>query len=246
MNPGVRFVVAHDTGNPGSRAAANVAYYERSRNEASVSAHLFVDDSEIIECIPALTAALPEKAWHVRESPTADDRIYGFDANDAAIGVEYCYGPRINADEAYRRYVWVMAYACSLHGLDPSRAIVGHFFLDPTRRDDPVKGLGYSRRTYEQLLRDIVSEYVECSDEILPPGTPWPAAGRVVTRVRLNVREAPNLRAAIWQTLPTGTAVDYVAVVEGEAVNGNSVWLQDARNHVFWSGGVALDPNEIA
>ena len=53
MSPGVRFIVAHDTGNPGSTAAANVKYYERSRNEMSASAHIFVDDKEIVECIPA-------------------------------------------------------------------------------------------------------------------------------------------------------------------------------------------------
>ncbi len=52
MSPGVRFIVAHDTGNPGSTAANNVSYYERSRNDQSASAHIFVDDKEILECIP--------------------------------------------------------------------------------------------------------------------------------------------------------------------------------------------------
>ena len=60
MSPGVKFVVAHDTGNPNSTAGQNVAYYEQSRNELSASAHLFVDDREIIECIPALTGGVPE------------------------------------------------------------------------------------------------------------------------------------------------------------------------------------------
>jgi hypothetical protein len=62
----VRFVVAHDNGNPGSTAAGNVKYYENSRNEKSASAHLFVDDQEILECIPALTG------------PPAPDRIHAF------------------------------------------------------------------------------------------------------------------------------------------------------------------------
>ena len=74
MSPGVRFIVAHDTGNPGSTAANNVSYYERSRNEISASAHLFVDDKEIIECVPALTDT-PEKAWHVLYKVQTDDQM---------------------------------------------------------------------------------------------------------------------------------------------------------------------------
>jgi N-acetylmuramoyl-L-alanine amidase CwlA len=69
--PGVRFIVTHDTGNAASTARANVRYYENSRDKESASAHLFVDDKEILERIPALTAP-PEKAWHViYRAPTA-------------------------------------------------------------------------------------------------------------------------------------------------------------------------------
>lgn len=82
----MKFIVAHDTGNPGSTAAENVDYYERSRDRDSASAHLFVDDREILECIPALTRT-PEKAWHVLYGLPAEGRLYGFDANDVAIGV---------------------------------------------------------------------------------------------------------------------------------------------------------------
>ena len=133
MSPGVRFIVAHDTGNPGSTAANNVSYYERSRNEISASAHLFVDDKEIIECVPALTDT-PEKAWHVLYKVQTDDQMYGVNANDAAIGIEYCYGRNIDADAAYDKYVWLTAYAAHRFGLDPAADIVGHFFLDPDRK----------------------------------------------------------------------------------------------------------------
>lgn len=93
MSPGVKFVVAHDTGNPGSTAAGNVAYYEHSRDEISASAHIFVDDQEILECIPALTQA-PEKAWHVLYNVPSDDQLFGYNANDAAIGVELLRRPK--------------------------------------------------------------------------------------------------------------------------------------------------------
>ncbi len=135
ISPEVKFVVAHDTGNPGSTAAGNVAYYEHSRDEMSASAHLFVDNREILECIPALTVA-PEKAWHVLYSVPTDNHLFECDANDAAIGVEYCYGGSIDADEAYRKYVWLIAYTCHHFGLDPVTAVVGHFFLG----GEPVNG----------------------------------------------------------------------------------------------------------
>lgn len=157
--PGVKFAVAHDTGNAGSTADNNVSYFERTANDANASAHIFVDDKEIIECIPALTSDKPEKAWHVLYNTTKDNELYGYEANDAAIGVEYCYGANINAAESYKRYVWVLAYICYKFNLDPAKAVVGHFILDPARKTDPKSGLAASGRTYEQLLKDIVSEY---------------------------------------------------------------------------------------
>lgn len=158
----VRFIVAHDTGNPNSTARGNVSYYKSSANVSAQSAHLFVDDKDIVECIPTFTGT-PEKAWHVRYDLTGDNQRYGDDANDVAIGVEYCYGSNINAAEAYKRYVWTLAYLCFKFNLPPTGTIVGHFELDPTRRTDPKNGLSASGRTFEQLLQDVVAEYQACT-----------------------------------------------------------------------------------
>lgn len=240
MSPGVRFIVAHDTGNPNSTAANNVSYYENSRDQQSASAHIFVDDHEIIECIPALTAP-PEKAWHVLYNVPTDNQLYGYNANDAAIGVEYCYGDKINADEAYKRYLWVIAYACNKYGLDPAKSIVGHFFLDPQRKTDPVTGLAHSRRTYEQLLRDVVAEYQACTGVISTSAHEIEnALGKVTATTRLNLRKgAPNTIAPIAKTVATGTVLDYTQLTyQGETVNGNATWYGDAEGNWFWSGGV--------
>jgi N-acetylmuramoyl-L-alanine amidase CwlA len=241
LDPGVRFVVVHDTGNPGSTADQNVRYYERSRNEMSASAHLFVDDRQILECIPALTGP-PEKAWHVLYKLPTDDRLFGFDANDAAIGVEYCFGAGIDADEAYRKYVWTVAYLCYRFALDPSRAVVGHFFLDPQRKTDPVTGLAQSRRTYEQLLRDIVAEHAACRQGVEPPApTVTEVEGMVVAMSRLNIRHgAPSRRAPVVQVVGPGTELVYVGLTrEGEPVNGNPVWYRTGVADYFWSGGTS-------
>jgi N-acetylmuramoyl-L-alanine amidase len=239
MSPGVRFVVAHDTGNPKSTAEANVRYYERSRNEESASAHIFVDDRNIIECIPCLTAT-PEKAWHVLYSLPSDNQLFGYNANDAALGVEYCYGGTIDADEAYRKYVWLIAYSCFQFRLNPKLHIAGHFMLDPQRRTDPCTGLGHSRRTYEQLLRDVVQEYEECSGEpVQAPEAPL-KPGTVIATVRLNIRKAlPSTRVPVTQMVPVGTKLGYVDWTDsGEPINGNPRWYQDANGNYFWSGGV--------
>ncbi len=239
MSPGVKFLVAHDTGNPGSTASANVKYYESSRNAAEQSAHLFVDDRELIECIPALQGA-PEKAWHVRRTLLTDNQLYGHNANDAALGVEYCYGGRIDPDEAFRKYVWVLAYACHKYDLDPSQAVIGHAFLDPTRRSDPVTGLLHSRRTYEQLLRSVVDEYNECRQGASPSFNFVSGASAVQAAVKLNLRKAlPSTRAEIQQTVAAGTRLAYVGwVTDGESIQGSAKWYRDANQNYFWSGGV--------
>ncbi len=238
--PGVKFIVAHDTGNPNSTANGNVRYYQNSVNEMSASAHLFVDDRDIIECIPALTGT-PEKAWHVLYGAVADNNLYGYDANDTAIGVEYCFGTNINADEAYNRYVWVMAFICSKFHLDPRKAIVGHFFLDPLRKTDPVTGLARSRRTYEQLLRDVVTEFTACGG-VLRGTPPPPKKGTLTVISRLNIRSnAPSTRSPLVRTVLAGTKLDYVARInDGEPVNGNAVWFKLSDGNFCWSGGVTV------
>jgi N-acetylmuramoyl-L-alanine amidase len=230
----IRFLVAHDTGNPNSTASDNVAWYIRSKDDQSASAHIFVDDKQIIECIPALTGK-PEKAWHVLYNVSKDKELYGVNANDAAIGIEFCSGDNIDADLAYEKYLWVLAKCCFTFGLDPSRDIVGHCVLDPKRKTDPVTGLAQSRRTYKWLRRDIVTEYDNCTGKISSTGT-------ATTVSRLNLRVAPTTRSPVMQVLSANTRVDYKDIeMNGESINNNPVWYQAANGNWFWSGGVVID-----
>src|SRR5688572_30532013 len=87
----IRFLVAHDTGNPNSTASDNVSWYTRPKDRESASAHSCMGDKQIIECSPALTGKA-EKAWRVLYSVPKDSELYGVNANDAAIGIEYCFG----------------------------------------------------------------------------------------------------------------------------------------------------------
>ena len=145
------FLVAHDTGNGGSTAQGNVNWFHG--NPVNASAHTFIDDVNIIEDIP-----LDEKAWHVRYNVNADNRRFGDDANDVAIGVELCYGGNIDFEEAYRKYVWYLAYLCDKYGINPKTNIVGHSDLDPGRKTDPQNALHRYGKTFAGLIRDIRKE----------------------------------------------------------------------------------------
>lgn len=167
-NINVKFIVAHDTGNPGSTAAGNVGYYKRTSNQTYASAHLFSDDKEIIECIPALTGE-PERAYHVIYNARKDNEMYGYNSNDAAIGVEMCWGKGIDSTQSYLRYVWTLAYLCHKFNLDPRRDIVGHDTLDPRRKIDPTNALKYMGKTFNQLVIDVIAEYKDCTGETSTP-----------------------------------------------------------------------------
>jgi hypothetical protein len=236
--PTVKFIVAHDTGNKGSTALNNVTYYENSNNSESASAHLFVDDKFIYECIPALSGT-PEKAWHVLYNKTKDNELYGCDANDAAIGVEYCYGSKINSAEAYKRYIWVMAYICYKFNLDPKKSITAHFILDPERKSDPKSGLADSGRTYEQLLKDIVLEYEECHkvETPAPPVSDIPA--KIIFTVDNNVvdgfmRNGSNYIPASTLQEKLGDVLSWNNIAKELRVNGilaNTI-MKDNVNYV--------------
>jgi hypothetical protein len=238
ITPRVAFLVAHDTGNPGATAAAHARWYRNDPNPPKhvSSAHLFVDDVNIVQTVPALDR--PEQALHVLYNRPTDNTLFGFDANRAAIGVEYCYGGGIDADEAYARFVWVLAYLCHRHQLDPSRTITGHHVLDPGRKTDPVVGLGRSGRSYEQLLRDVVDEFVNCGGGLTAVVAPA-AAGRLITTVHLNERSGPARRHRSLAKLSPGTPVTCTGTVQGEAVFGNGTWCATDRGSYCWSGGLS-------
>ena len=151
-NKGIRFIVAHDTGNPNSTAMQNVSYYISSADHMSASAHAFVDDIAIVECIPET-----EKAWHVLYSVPADNASYGGDANDYALGIELCYFPKDipRTRKAYANYTDYIAHLCSRHGIDPLKSLPGHFQLDPSRKTDPMNAFNLMGISYQSFLNDV-------------------------------------------------------------------------------------------
>ncbi|ASS66469.1 MULTISPECIES: N-acetylmuramoyl-L-alanine amidase [unclassified Paenibacillus] len=149
------FLVAHDTGNPGAGADAHFRYFDTLRDRTA-SAHVFIDDRRILEIIPAGTGEqAAEKAWHVIRNVTTDNERFGYDANDAALGVELCYGGGIGFEAAYGRYVWYLAFCCRKWGLNPSSHIVTHRQLDPMRKQDCEQSLAWGGKSFAELIADV-------------------------------------------------------------------------------------------
>lgn len=165
VRPGTRlktgtpaFFVAHDTGNPGATADNHYTYFN-NLTDRSASAQVFIDDERILEIIPTGTGIDPaEKAWHVLYNVTTDNDRFGFDANDAALGVELCYGGRITFTEAYKRFVWYLAYCCDKWGKNPSTHIASHKQLDPGRKSDCEQALKAGGKTFKGLINDVAAE----------------------------------------------------------------------------------------
>lgn len=150
-NAGITFIVCHDTGNFSSTAQQNVDYFIKTANEIEASAHYFVDDKQVINCIPE-----DEKAWHVRSVVGIDKQMFGIDANDGALGIELCFGGTIDNMKSYQNYVSLIASLCDKYSLDPVTKLIGHDKLDPTRRTDPINSFGYVKKTWQNFVGDVM------------------------------------------------------------------------------------------
>lgn len=149
----IKFIVCHDTGNDGSTASGNVSYYKKSADEESASAHAFIDDTGVIWCIPET-----EKAWHVRYVSPIDNQLYQSEANDDAFGFELCFGSSWTPQRnllAYNNYVELIASMCDKYKLDPTKQLVAHATLDPSRRTDPLNAFKYIGKTWQQFVSDV-------------------------------------------------------------------------------------------
>ncbi|KAE8559753.1 peptidoglycan recognition protein family protein [Paenibacillus polymyxa] len=165
VRPGTRltsgapvFLVAHDTGNPGASADNHYTYFN-GLVDRSASAQTFIDDKKILEIIPTGTGPDPgEKAWHVLYNIKLDNELYGDDANDIALGVELCFGGKIDTLEAYKRFVWYMAYCCNKWSINPRTHIPSHKQLDPARKRDVDQALATIGKTLKELVYDVETE----------------------------------------------------------------------------------------
>ncbi len=53
----------------------------------------------------------------------------------------------------------------------------------------------------------------------------------------LHVRTGPTTQSDIIATYPSGAALNFVEVVNGEDLHGNPRWGHSEQGHYFWLGG---------
>lgn len=237
----VKFIVLHDTGNIGATAKNHYDHYMDTYNKGEASAQLFVDDISIWEVIPAFKDA--EQANHVLFGVTTDNKLFGSDANTSAIGIEMCFfKDKIRSQRAYEKTIWVAAYLCYYHKLDPKKHITAHEILDPQRKCDPTDGLRYSGHTYKEMLADILKEYnaminpvqkvVEKVKEVVLPKT----TKYVVLVDTLNIRVYNNVISKDIGDLHKGDIVDVYSITpNGWAkirVNGRFYYISADTKYV--------------
>jgi LysM repeat protein len=64
-----------------------------------------------------------------------------------------------------------------------------------------------------------------------------PMTCKVTAPDGLNIRAAATSKSALIATYPPGTVLNFVEVVNGENVDGNSHWGRSEQGHYFWLGG---------
>lgn len=147
----IKYLVAHDTGNKNSTARQNVEFYKKSAFEDEASAHAFVDDKEVIWCIPE-----DEKAWHVRYSAGLPPNTKGSYANDCALGIELCFfDDQERTKKAYANYCAELGKLCTKYNLNPYTDIYPHENLDPSRRSDPFSAFLTIGKTWTDFTIDV-------------------------------------------------------------------------------------------
>lgn len=140
----VEKIVIGDTGYRGLTAQAAAG------DRAQAYGHLIVDDTTIIECIPALTSGvgLVERAHFIGTR-------FGqpLKAEENAIFVNLCLGGRIVAAETFVLCVKLVACICQRFELS-AEAIFGACDLDPAR-DDPVSTLEAAGQNLDRLRAQV-------------------------------------------------------------------------------------------
>ena len=132
---GVRDIVIHYVGNPGSTAQQNRDYYANSSSE--VSSHFVIGlNGEIIQCIP-----LHEK------SSASNHR------NKDTISIEVCHPDESGkfTDASYQSLVKLTAWLCDICDLD-SGDIIRHY--DITGKQCPLYFVTYEDK-WEQFKQEI-------------------------------------------------------------------------------------------
>jgi N-acetylmuramoyl-L-alanine amidase CwlA len=127
-------IVIHWTANEnrGADARANIRFFENRKlgRTGYGSAHYFVDDKNIIRCIPE-----DEVAYHVGATSYKTSR-FGSYPNATMIGIEMCVNADGDFEKVYEQTIELTRYLCKKYNLNPDNDVVRHF--DVTGKNCPA------------------------------------------------------------------------------------------------------------
>lgn len=131
----VRAIIVHWVANPGTTAMQNRIFFEKRAQgkDGYGSAHIIIDDNDVIECIPE-----DEVAYHVGANKYTDIGLsISSYPNARTLGVELCHPGWDGkpSDSTYKKALEYLAQRCKKYNLDPIKNIYRHY--DITGKDCP-------------------------------------------------------------------------------------------------------------
>ena len=144
----VSFLAVHYTGNAKDTATGNGNYFKN--NSAGASAHLFVDDSHIVQSV-----RLKDRAWHVG----ANSYKHKTCRNTNSIGIEMCTsgGYKVSA-KTKQNAAYLCAYLCRMLGISANQVdtyVLRHW--DVTDKNCPAQMAGNGNAEWTAFKAEVKS-----------------------------------------------------------------------------------------
>ncbi len=158
----VKYVVMHYTGNVKDTAAANCNYFRTSGRKAS--AHIFVDESHIIQSVK-----LKDRAWAVG----AKSYVHPYCRNENSISIEMCTsGNSRVSSKTKNNAAYVCAYMCKKLGISASQVdtyVLRHY--DCTMKSCPQQMCGSNNKEwidFKSQVKKILNGQVKVKSNTAP------------------------------------------------------------------------------
>lgn len=144
-----RYLVIHDTANTSNGANANAHYNYFNGGNRNASAHLFVDDNNIIQ-----TVEFTDTAWHC-----GDGRGKNGITNQNSIGIEICVNSDGSYDRAVQNAIELVKYLMCEFGIHYDR-VVRHYDASKKNCPQSMSANGWEKWNCfkQQLLEQPIEE----------------------------------------------------------------------------------------
>lgn len=120
----IKYIVIHDTGNPGVGSGANNHFIYFNGGNRNASAHYFVDSKEIIQTVEDF-----DTAWHCGDNQkylNGGGTLKNIAKNSNSIGIEICINSDGDYGKAVQNTLELVTHLMQLHNIPLDRVIRHH------------------------------------------------------------------------------------------------------------------------